>query len=172
MTLYERILGEKFKELSPLVQTMHSYDSSKTLKGTVNIQRGKSFVAKLLNPLMGLPKEQKDALLMLELKAEKQEEIWKRTFGIDSFSSVQYQDAEQMVEHMGLIKMYFDVYVDEASLCTVLKTTTILGVNVPKIFTLNISSQVKEEQGIVLFSVEVSTKKGALVINYDGIINL
>ncbi len=172
MTLYERILGEKFKELSPLVQAMHTYESSNVLKGTVNIQRGKNFVAKLLNPLMGLPKEQKDALLMLELKAEKQKEVWMRTFGSDSFSSVQYQDAEQMVERMGLIKMYFDVYVEEASLCTVLKKTTILGVNVPKMFTLNISSEVKEEQGRVLFLVEVSTKKGALVINYDGIINL
>jgi len=172
MTLYARILGKKFKELSPLVQAMHSYETTKTLKGTVNIQRGKSFTAKLLNPLMGLPKEKENAFLMLELKAEKQEEVWKRTFGSDSFSSVQYQDAEQMVECMGLLKMYFDVYVNEASLCTVLKKTTVLGINVPKMFTLNISSQVKEEQGRVLFLVEVSTKKGALVINYDGIINL
>jgi len=172
MSLYERILGEKFKELSPLVQAMHSYESSNTLNGIVNIKRGTTLMAKFLNPLMLLPKEKKNALLRLELKAEKQEETWKRTFGTDSFSSIQYQESEQMVERMGFVKMYFDVDVEEASLCTVLKKTTVLGVNIPKIFTLNISSQVKEEQGRVLFSVEVSTQKGALVINYDGIINL
>lgn len=170
MTLYERILGESFQELSPLVQEMHTYERAKRLKGSVNIQRGKDFVAKILNPLMQLPKEQENVLLMLELKAEKQEEIWKRTFGTDSFSSVQYQDAKQMVERMGFIKMYFDVYVEEGSLCTCLVKTTVLGVTVPKIFAVNVTSQAKEENGKLLFAVNVRTFSDDEVISYDGII--
>jgi hypothetical protein len=170
MTLYERILGEKFLELSPLVQKMHCYKGSKTLEGKVNIERGTTLIAKFLNALMQLPKTQEDALLRLELTDKAKEEKWKRTFGTDVFSSIQSQDTQQMVERMGLLKMYFDVYVQDASLCTRLVKTTFLGLTVPQVLTVNIFSEVKEEVGKLLFTVRVNSFSSALVINYEGVI--
>ena len=168
MTLYEQILGDEFEKLSPLVQKMHRYKKQNVLKGSVNIQRGKSLVAKFLNPLMQLPKENKDVLLMLELIQEGKFEKWRRTFGKDIFTSSQYQEEALMVEKMGLVKMYFEVYEEHASLCTVLKKTTCLGITVPERLSVQISSTVKEENGALRFYVQVSTTSGTLIINYHG----
>jgi hypothetical protein len=170
MTLYERILGEKFLELSPLVQEMHRYEKQNILKGKVNIKRGSTFLAKCMNFLMRLPKDQTEAFLMLELTKHGEQEKWRRTFGIDTFSSIQYKKDELMVEKMGLVKMYFRVFEKEKALCTVLEKSTFLGLTIPKMFTVNIVSKVKEVNEEILFAVKVSTHTGTLVIDYDGVI--
>jgi len=171
MSLYERILREKFQELSPLVQKMHCYEKGNTLTGTVTIKRGKSFIAKILNPLMRLPQEQSNALLILKLEEKQEKELWQRTFGADTFSSTQYQEANQMVESMGLVKMYFDVFTDNGSLCTTLVKTTIFWMSVPKWLAVNISSKAEEREGKVLFKVKVQTFNGNEVITYNGMID-
>jgi hypothetical protein len=170
MTLYERILGERFLELFPLVQEMHRYEKQNILKGKVNIKRGSTFLAKCMNFLMRLPKEQTEAFLMLELTKHGEQEKWRRTFGIDTFSSIQYKKDELMVEKMGLVKMYFRVFEKEKALCTVLEKSGFLGLRVPTILTINISSKVEELDEKVLFSVRVSTRNGTLIIDYDGVI--
>ncbi|CAA6804106.1 MAG: Unknown protein [uncultured Sulfurovum sp.] len=172
MTLYERILGDEFSKLPPLIQKMHIYEGSNLLKGVVEIERGKALIAKVLNFLMKLPKEQSNALLSLELKAKKEKELWRRTFGKDTFLSTQYQSGKQMVEQMGLLKMYFDVYVENERLYTVLDRTTFLGLSVSKAFQVHISSIVKEKNEKVEFAVKVRTFSSKVVINYNGVIEL
>ena len=168
MTLYEELLGESFSALSPKVQAMHRYEKQNILKGKVNIRRGSTFLAKFMNLLMRLPKEQNEAFLMLELTKQEKQEQWKRTFGTDLFSSVQYKEDDVMVEKMGLVKMYFRVFEKEKALCTILEKSTVLGLRIPKIFTVKVTSKVEEVNGKVHFFVEVRSFKKVLIIQYDG----
>ncbi|HHD75326.1 MAG TPA: DUF4166 domain-containing protein [Campylobacterales bacterium] len=172
MTLYERILEDEFQKLSPLIQKMHRYQGQQVCEGTVQVIRGKSLVAKLLNILMQLPKAQKNAALRLELKAEENKELWKRTFGTETFYTRQEQFGKQMMEQVGWVKMYFEVYVQNSKMHTVLKKTTVLGIPVPKRLRVNIVSLVKEEDEKVAFSVKVSSFGSKPVIHYAGLIEL
>lgn len=171
MNLYEELLGEDYNNLSPLIQKMHRYEKAKTLTGQVDIVRGKSFVAKFLNFAMMLPKEQNNAKLNIGFSQENNKEKWSRQFGDDSFSSLQFKEKNFMVEEMGVMKMYFDVFEEEGSVCTRLKESRVFGIKIPKYFTVNILSQAKEENGKIKFSVEVRTFSRDLVIAYDGVID-
>jgi len=170
MSLYPKLLGKEYEKLAPLVQKMHHLNEKKILRGVVNIERGKSLHAKILNLLMQLPSTQENALLELELSTKNQQEHWKRTFGKDSFSSIQYQSGVYMLEQIGLIKMFFRLYVKEGSLFTVLEKSTFLGLNIPRFLSVNLKSQVKEVDGKISFFVEVCTFKEVLVIRYDGLL--
>ena len=170
MTLYQRLTGEKFKDLSPKIQAMHLYEDSKVLRGSVEIKRGDSLLAKVLSVLMRLPKTQNNAPMTLEFTQQEEKEVWARTFGTDKFSSIQYEHEGQMVEQMSLIKLYFDVSVKNGSLITSLSKIMLLGIKIPKIFTLNIKSKEEVIEDEIHFKVEVSLPKGEKVIEYFGII--
>jgi len=170
MSLYPKLLGKEYEKLALLVQEMYNLKEKKILRGVVNIERGKSLHAKILNLLMQLPSTQENALLELELSTENQQEHWKRTFGKDSFSSIQYQSGVYMLEKIGIMKMFFRLYVKEGSLCTVLEKSTFLGLRVPKFLSVNLKSQVKEVDGNISFFVEVCTFREVLVIRYDGLL--
>lgn len=171
MNLYEELLGEDYNKLSPLIQKMHCYKKSKILTGQVDMVRGKSFITKFMNLVMMLPKEQNNATLSIGFSQENNKEKWSRQFGDDSFSSLQFKEEDFMVEEMGVMKMYFDVFEEEGSICTRLKESRVLGIKIPKYFTVNILSQAKEEKGKIKFSVEVRTFSRNLVIAYDGVIS-
>jgi len=170
MTLYQRLTGEKFKDLSPKIQAMHLYEDSKVLRGSVEIKRGDSLLAKVLSVLMRLPKTQNNAPMTLEFTQQEEKEVWARTFGTDKFSSIQYEHEGQMVEQMSLMKIYFDVSVKNGSLITSLSKIMLLGIKIPKIFTLNIKSKEEVIEDEIHFKVEVSLPKGEKVIEYFGII--
>jgi hypothetical protein len=172
MTLYEELLGERFSALSPKVQAMHSYKKQNVLKGKVNIKGGSTFFAKCMNFLMQLPKEQEEALLMLELRQNGKQETWKRTFGSSSFSSIQYKESDVMVEKIGLVKMYFRVFEKEKALCTVLEKSTFLYLDIPQRLRVIITSKAEEVNGEVHFFVEVRSFKKVLIIQYDGRIKI
>ena len=170
MSLYPRLLGKEYKKLAPLVQEMHYLKEKKILRGVVHIRRGRSLKAKILNTLMQLPQTQENAFLELELSTTNQKEHWKRTFGKETFSSIQYQSGAYMLEQIALIKMFFRLYVKEGSLFTVLEKSTFLGLNIPRFLSVNVKSQVKEVDGKISFFVEVCTFREVLVIRYDGVI--
>lgn len=170
MRLYQRLTGERFKDLSLKIQAMHLYENSKVLRGSVDIKRGDSLLAKVLSVLMRLPKTQNNAPMTLAFTQQEEKEVWARTFGTDKFSSIQYEQEGQMVEQMGFMKLYFDVSVKNGSLITSLNKLMISGIKVPKIFTLNIQSKEEVIEDDIHFKVEVSLPKGEKVIEYFGII--
>jgi len=170
MRLYQRLTGERFKDLSLKIQAMHLYENSKVLRGSVDIKRGDSLLAKVLSVLMRLPKTQNNAPMTLAFTQQEEKEVWARTFGTDKFSSIQYEQEGQMVEQMGFMKLYFDVSVKNGSLITSLNKLMIFGIKVPKIFTLNIQSKEEVIEDDIHFKVEVSLPKGEKVIEYFGII--
>lgn len=170
MTLYQRLTGKKLKDLSPKIQAMHLYEDSKVLRGSVEIKRGDSLLAKVLSVSMRLPKTQNNAPMTLEFTQQEEKEVWARTFGTDKFSSIEYEHEGQMVEQMSLMKLYFDVSVKNGSLITSLSEIMLLGIKIPKIFTLNIKSKEEVIEDEIHFKVEVSLPKAEKVIEYFGII--
>lgn len=172
MTLYEALLKERFDLLSLKIQAMHRYEKQNILRGSVTIKRGNTLFAKFMSILMRLPKEQEKADMMLELTQKSTQEHWKRTFGSDIFSSVQYKIDDYMVEKMGFIKMYFNVFEKEKTLYTVLEKSSVLGLKIPKIFSVHIASIVEEVHGKIHFFVKVSSSTKILIIEYNGVIDI
>lgn len=168
MRLYQRLTGERFKDLSLKIQAMHLYENSKVLRGSVDIKRGDSLLAKVLSVLMRLPKTQNNAPMTLAFTQQEEKEVWARTFGTDKFSSIQYEQEGQMVEQMGFMKLYFDVSVEDEVLITKLRKLTILGLRVPKFFILDINSKEEVVNDEVCFRVEVSFPRGGKVVEYFG----
>ena len=59
-TLFARLLGPKFDELSPLVRALHARETSQTYEGRADVERGTGILSRLMGAATHLPSSKTD----------------------------------------------------------------------------------------------------------------
>ena len=80
-SLYERVLGRSFQELSHVLRHFHAAGSHGRARGRLAVEHGTGRAARFVARLLKLPDETPHADVTFQITAEEDHEIWERTFG-------------------------------------------------------------------------------------------
>ena len=180
-SVYQKVLGNEFEKLSPLMQEVHGSVEHVLAFGKIDVEYGKGGFIRIMNKMNGLPPEGKNQELQLEITRSLTNEVWKRSFKAsqngssgrgDIFSTTQFERKGLMVEKSGLINFGFNLITKEGAMYFQQKFMRFAGIPVPKIFGVQTKASCAEENGSWCVTVEVRSPLFGLMLKYSGIVQL
>lgn len=107
--LFPSRLGSSFALLDPDLQWVHGGES-RDLSGTVTVERGTSFFAKVLGALTSLPPTFRNAPIQIRIEIARDKERWMRTYASTHvMTSTLYKDGGSLVEGVGPAALTFRI---------------------------------------------------------------
>jgi Domain of unknown function (DUF4166)/Saccharopine dehydrogenase NADP binding domain len=128
--LYKRIMAHSFDRLPLPVRTMHDICGAGTAHGHAEVERGTSFLAKLVCNIMRFPPAGRNKLTVY-FTEENGVEQWTRAFGGHRFSSTLSEAKGRLVERFGPMRFHFDLPATDRGLTMVMRKWSIFGVPMP-----------------------------------------
>ena len=170
--LYARVLGSAWHELPAEIRAMHDLHSGLTARGTAAVERGASFLARLVAGAIGFPASADEVPVTVRFAAEDGVEIWTRTFGEQTFSSAQFagqgRDAHLLCERFGWLTFAMALVVEGGRLKLVPLRWSVLGVSLPEWLCPSVDAYESVEAGRFLFHVEIRHPLTGLIVRYRG----
>ena len=172
ISVYQKVLGNEFERLSPLMQEVHGSVEKVLAFGNIDVEYGKGGFIRTMNKMNGLPPEGKNQELQLEIIRSPTNEVWKRSFNGQIFSTTQFERKGLMVEKSGLISFGFSLLAKEGAMYFQQKYMRFAGIPVPNFFGVHTKASCAEENGSWHVSVEVRSPLFGLMLKYSGIVQL
>jgi hypothetical protein len=132
MTLYQRVLGERFDTLHPTLQRFHGSPHGGRGVGCLRVTRAPGGVRWFLATLMRLPASSDAMPVTLKVLPEKNGERWKRHFGHHRFVTLQTEHEGLLLETAWPLRIGFELVVDSHSLRFVTQQVWLLWLPLPR----------------------------------------
>ena len=117
MALYQRIVGDSWRELDAPVRLLHSTGALMRGAGSFNVRRGNRRAARLLASLFRLPETGENVSTRVVVTPCRDGERWHRTFAGKSFVTKQRAHAGPfLAERIGMIEILFRLEVKNGAL--------------------------------------------------------
>jgi hypothetical protein len=170
--LYRRLLGEAWDTLPPPLQGMHDLERELAAEGLAVVERGSSFLSRLVGWVIGLPVAGKDIPVKVAFRAIVGREHWGRTFAGRPFASTQEEGRgrfERLIcERFGPINFGLALVWEDDRLQLVLRRWSILGIPLPRALAPRSTAYEFAENGRFHFHVEISHFLTGLIVAYRG----
>jgi hypothetical protein len=170
--IYRRILGPAFETLPPRVRQLHDNSSARRWSGTASVVRGKGLAARLIAAVVGFPKSGNEVPVTVAFRPERGGELWTRTFGRRSFSSLQTcgtgRNRHLLAERFGIATFALALLIDGDRLHLVPRRWSVLGVPMPACLLPRGSSFETESDGRFRFDVTIALPWIGVVVAYRG----
>ncbi len=170
--IYRRILGSAFNNLSSQVRALHNSPDARQWSGTANVQRGAGLLARLVAATIGFPKAAQSIPVTVNFSPDGEGEKWTRTFGSQSFHSLQYvgkgRNRHLLVERFGIIEVALALVIDGDRLTLVPRRWSVLGFPLPKTLLPRGISFETEREGRFCFDVDISLPIVGHIVSYQG----
>jgi len=158
-----------FAKLPDLVQQAHR--GTIRLSGTARVERGKG-LGGLIAAVMGLPKSNPKADLVVLAWHFPEQMVWSRSFDGKVFESTFKRDEDFLVEQMGPLSLYLQPMCEGGRLVYRLIATQIGPIALPRFFAPSITAWETEKDGKYQFEVSVGLPLCGQVIRYSGSLDL
>ena len=158
-----------FAKLPDLVQQAHR--GTIRLSGSAKVERGKG-LGGLIALILGLPKSNPKADLVVTAWHFPDQMIWSRTFDGKAFESTFKKDDDLLVEQMGPLSLYLQPMCEGGRLVYRLIGTQIGPIPVPRFLAPSMSAWESEKDGKYAFEVSVRLPLFGQVIRYSGSLDL
>lgn len=173
LPLYERILGSSYKSLPYVIQKMHRPGSKFCVRGRADVARGANRISNVIARLIGFPQEGANIPVSVLFNAVDGKEVWTRTFGEQSFSSVQFEGqgrySNLLAERFGPLTFYMAlVPKKEGKLRLVLRSWKAFGISLPMIFCPRSDSYETTQDGKFTFNVDITYPVIGRIVHYRG----
>ncbi len=106
-SLYERILGASFQNLSPVLKRIHDSRARKRYVGRCKIERAKGLLARAVALIARLPDSHDDAPVEVMIECHESGETWARRFGAHPMISVLRDRCHILEERLGAVTLRF-----------------------------------------------------------------
>jgi hypothetical protein len=116
LTLYQRVLGDRFDALPPVLRVFHSQRTGGSAVGTLRVTRTPGLLMRLLGPLLDLPDAGEHVPARVEVVVEGDKELWIRTFNGRSVKTLQWEHDGLLVEARGPLRIGIRLSTDGSSL--------------------------------------------------------
>ncbi len=166
MSLYEVVLGERWREMSPAVRDVHSPGKA---TGRLEVRRGGNVLARWIGAVLGFPRACAEAALQLTVEARGGEQEWVRLIGSSTLRTTQHARGAALVERMGRFECVFELEVDDGALVFMQREARLvfgpLRIPVPG---LRIEGRAEESSERVQIDVRLHAPFVGLVLRYTG----
>lgn len=130
-SLYAQLLGPRFDLLPLSLRAIHDERARKQYAGRCEVDRGRSWAARLVGYVASLPKESEDVPITVTIDCSEAGEIWTRTFGVHRMRSVIRIRQRALEERLGPITLAFDLDAQEDQIAWRLKQARFLFLPLP-----------------------------------------
>ena len=172
LALYERVLGSAFQRLPEPIRRMHQPDLGMEAVGRACVERGANPLARLVAWAFRFPAATADINVRVHFSVEAGAELWQRTFGRHSFSSLQSEGRGRfeglVVERFGPFDFGLAPVVRDDKLLLVVRRWTLLGVPLPLAMAPHGASYEHVVDGVFGFNVEIALPLVGLIVRYRG----
>ena len=131
-SLYERVLGPNYKQLAHVLRQFHGPASHGRARGRLAVEHGKGQAARCLAWVMRLPKETSQVDVTLQISADKEREIWERTFGSRKLRTRCSVWRGLLIESTGPVVLGFELEVEDGGLRFIHRRSWLLGIPLPR----------------------------------------
>lgn len=169
--LFAQLLGPDFEHLHPTVRRTHG-GLTQTLRGVATISRGPHPLARLLTIIAGLPREQRDGPVTVEIAVTDAGERWQRNFGRSRpmVSTMKAVDGE-LQESLGVLRFQFRLSARDGGIDWQLIGLRAMGIPLPhRLFKLRTRSDAAPAG--YHFLVTLAVPLLGSVIHYEGTLQI
>jgi Domain of unknown function (DUF4166)/Saccharopine dehydrogenase NADP binding domain len=170
--LYARIFGSGWSLLPAPITQIHGVPSSSTFEGRATVERGPGILARLAATIFGFPAASADVRVAVRFDLRGATELWTRTFGDRSFSSLQSEGrgaSERLLcERFGPLKFSMALVPATDRLHLVLRRWSLCGVPLPLWAGPRSTAFETGEGGRFHFHVEIGHPLTGLIVRYRG----
>lgn len=171
-SLFARVLGGAFAQLSPALQRCHQPGERLVLRGQASVQRGSGWRARLVCWCMGFPAAGDAVPVQVGMEAQQQGERWQRTFGTQSFASHLLQDRGappgMLVERFGPLRVQIALAVVNGALHWAVCGGALWRLPLPAWCLPTGDSREFESEGRFHFDVEITHPLTGRIVHYRG----
>lgn len=171
-SLYQGLLCSAFAQLPPAIHAMHSRPTHAVARGVATVRRGTNILARLIAAIMRFPAAGDAIPLKVVFTVHQGREVWRRYFGAESFSSVQYAGAGRwdhlLVERFGALAFAMSLVPRGDRLCFTIRAWRFLGIPMPLWLAPRTDAFEQVIDGRFNFNVRVSFPIIGLIVHYQG----
>jgi len=170
-TLFQSALAERWDQLPPEVQALHSVQDVESFSGTAQVTRGNSLIARLAAWFFGFPPAAERVPLTVTKFRTETGEIWERNFGGRIFRSylTPAPVPHRYRERFWLFNYEQDLPVDGGCMRLPVRRGWFLGVPLPRFILPQSDSREYARDGAFHFDVALGAPLGGgLIVRYRG----
>ena len=166
--LYRTLLGDRFEVLPARVRELHDLTEPAVWTGRADVERGRSWVARVAAAVFSLPPDGADQPLSVSFTPGNGQEIWTRRFGARTFCSVQLESNGRLCERVGLVCLVSTLEASADGLALRLRELRVLGIPLPRILHPRVHTFECEKGGRYRFEAEAHLPLAGLLVRYAG----
>lgn len=170
--LYHTLLGDAWANLPEPIRAMHSVEGQMVAEGTARVERGTGLLSRLVAAFIGFPNAIQECPVKVSFEAKNGVEIWRRTFGAQSFSSTQRAGRGRsqwlLCERFGVLTFGLALVLEGERLRLIVRRWSILGLPLPLVLAPRGDTYEFTENDLFHFNVEISHPFIGLVVRYTG----
>lgn len=170
-SLFQTCLGDRWAELPPQVQDLHSVQDIESFSGTAQVLRGKSLFTRLLANIFRFPAAGENVSVSVTMTRTKRGEIWERNFGGRIFRShcTSAKAPYLYKEHFGLFTCELALLVENECISLPVTRGWFAGIPLPRFFLPRSDSREYVQCGSFCFDIALRAPfGGGLIVQYRG----
>jgi hypothetical protein len=167
-SLYQRLLGESFDDLSPRVRAFHAATTPIELAGTFAVERGEGWLANTLASLVRFPPATSGREVRLRVVPGESGEAWERDFDATRLTSWQGEAHGLLTERFGPLVLFLRPRVDRGALEIVDVRATLLGFPLPALLSPRIHARAIDDGDAMRVEVDVAAPLIGRLVRYSG----
>lgn len=168
--LFQEALGDKFIELPAPIREGHSVFITKTLRGRVDVERGKNRIANLIANCFQFSKTCSNAPILMTMDRKDDTEIWMREIDGNSFRSTLSAGARpgEIFERFGQVKFKIHLRPETGKLHYDIVSARFFGIPLPLPLLPRSNTHERVEGGKFVFDVDITLPLFGRLISYKG----
>ena len=141
LSLYKRVLGERYQQLHPLLQEVHSRPELHA-QGSFRIIRPPHLFKRFLGSLLGMPAATENVPTILTVETVNNAEKWERSFGKFRMMTWQWSWRDLLLERSGPVTFGIHLEIADGGMRFVCRRAWFLGIPVPLIVAPSVLAEV------------------------------
>jgi hypothetical protein len=172
LSLYRRILGERFDALPEVLRRFHGSPAGGRARGTFRVERAEGRLRNAVAALLGMPESSQGVPVCLDVNVEGGRERWCRLFGERRLVTVQWAMGDLLMESLGLVSFSSALELEGPCLRNEFRRAWFAGIPIPRWISPTVTgSEVAGDSG---WRVEVHIMAPFLgeIVRYEGWVEL
>lgn len=170
-TLYHRVIGPAFDELTPHLRRFHDAKQPIEVRGVFRVTRGHSTLGNWLTDGAGFPRSHDALNVSLTVEPTAEDEIWRRGFAGTLIESRQFAAHGFLAERFGPFVIYLQPQVVAGALEINDARSTLLGLPLPPFLAPQVFARGVDNGTGIDIVVRISCSLFGLLVEYKGTVS-